>query len=177
MYLYPVSSPLRRPTHRAVLVSAQGETEEIQVSKLRFVHYRRRLAKWGRWKTPPEGGRHRVKVHLAPQDDRYASHYLLWENPDIRGIRLKKLCEIRFFYKERGEQEELFLEITTRKGRTAEYPFLNLLDAHQPEPVRFSGVVAGRKRDLPLLPILAAQERSTDPVLTHLFFDFQNCRQ
>jgi len=117
-----------------------------------------------------------VKVHLAPQDHRYESHYLLWENPDIRGIRLKNLCEIRFFYKERGEEEELFLEITTKKGRTAEFPFLNLLDAYQPAPIRFAGIVAGRKRDLPLLPILAGQERSTDPVLTHLFFDFHYCR-
>lgn len=167
----------RRPTHRAVLVSAQGETEMIEVSKLRFVHYRRRLAKWGRWETPLEGGRPRVKVKLAPQDDRYESNYLLWESPDIRGIRLKNLCEIRFFYKERSEREELFLEITTKKGRTAEYAFLDLLDAYQPEPIHFAGVVAGQKKDLPILPLLEGQRRSPDPVLTHLFFDFKYCRE
>ncbi|MBI4161961.1 MAG: hypothetical protein HY509_05895 [Acidobacteria bacterium] len=157
----------RTPGFRATLVLPEGARLGVEIAGPRFVHYRRRIRRQGRWVRPEPGALPRSRVTLAASDDRLESRYLLWENQDP-GIRLNSLCGIRLDYRGQGEARKLHVVLTHRKGRVTERPVLDLLDAHQPVPVHFSGSSAGRRRDLPLPPLYPGGEAPEGAVLDRI---------
>lgn len=157
----------RTPGFRATLVFPDGARQGMELARLRFVHYRRRIERRGRWVRPEPGALPRSRVLLAASDDRLESKYLLWENGDP-GIRLNSLCGIRLDYRGQGEARKLHLVLTHRKGRVTERPVLDLVDAHQPVPVHLSGSSAGRRRDFPLPPLYPGGEAPEGPVLERI---------
>jgi hypothetical protein len=156
-------------------VSPGGETEELELSKVRFVHYRRRLAQRGKWGRSEGDSRPSTQVTLKPVDERYESRYLQWQS-EAPGVRLNTLCEIRVFYKEGDGPGSLYLQFTSKKGRTTEKPVLELLGSHQPQSVHFAGkVVKGKKRDLTLPPLRSDQPPVATAVLDRILFYSKKC--